>query len=59
MPWGRVAHETGHSMNLYHVTNTSCLMFGMPNAGLTAQGAWTNTPDSICSGGVAVVTPVG
>ncbi|HEX6642004.1 MAG TPA: hypothetical protein VF215_12875, partial [Thermoanaerobaculia bacterium] len=40
-----VAHEAGHSMNLFHVTDLSCLMYG---AGFTAQGAWNNLPDTIC-----------
>jgi len=40
-----VAHEAGHSMNLFHVMDISCLMYG---AGFTAQGAWSNIPETIC-----------
>jgi hypothetical protein len=42
-----VAHEAGHSVNLYHNDSVSCIMYG---GGFTAQGGFSNLPADFCQG---------
>jgi hypothetical protein len=41
-----VAHEVGHAVNLYHNDGLSCMMYGY---GFTAQGGWSNIPQTFCT----------
>jgi len=47
-----VVHEAGHTTNLYHVTDLTCIMYG---AGFTAQGAWSNIPTTACTNVTATI----